>query len=506
MSTFGTFSRRKINPDFLKNRLDSEKISKKILKNIFSDCADFEFRDLALKGKNSPCAAAFWIDGLVNSIAVSEDIIFPFSYSGQLAACEDSAQQIRCIMNGGIFSCSARLRDNLWDTVSDILMGHCVIIFDGSAQALSFDIKSLATRAIGEPSVEKTLKGAKDAFVEAVRLNTALVRRKLRHPDLKMEQIKVGRKSSTTVAIMYVKELADEKTLAKLRQRLQNIRIDGLLSAGNIEQYITDCPLSPFPQLLHTERPDKFAIELLEGRIGLFADGLPLGFLLHAPLAYFMKVGDDRAGHFMIASFLTLLRWASLLLAIVLPGLLVALSMYHQEMIPTRLLLSMIESAQRVPFSSALEVLGMLLAFELLQEAGLRLPNPVGDTVSIIGALIVGQAAVEARVVSPIAVIIVAAAGLCGFALPSQDMGGAVRLLRLAVTLLAIALGLYGIMLGLMLLVWHLCSIDSFGIAYTAPLSEGGLGRALSVLIRPPLWTTRRRDPELGSKDGRNQK
>ena len=506
MSTFGVFSRRKTNPDFLKKSIDSQKISEKNLKNIFDSCEDFEFRELALKGKNAPCASAFWIDGLVNSVALSEDIILPFSYSDSLPDCSCAAERIQRALAGDIFSCSVKLRESMGDVVGDILMGHCLIIFHGTEKALSFDIKSTATRSISEPTVEKSLKGAKDAFVETVRVNTALVRRKLRHPDLKMQQVKVGRKSSTTVAIMYVKNLASENTVAELTKRLQDIEIDGLLSAGNIEQYITDAPASPFPQLIHTERPDKFAMELLEGRVGLIADGLPLGFLLPAPLAYFMKVGEDRAGHFMIASFLTLLRWASLLLAMLLPGLLVALSMYHQEMIPTRLLLSMIEANQRVPFSSALEVIGMLLAFELLQEAGLRLPNPVGDTVSIIGALIVGQAAVEAKVVSPIAVIIVAAAGLCGFTLPSQDMGGAVRLLRLGFTLLAVALGVYGIMLGLVLLVWHLCCIDSFGVAYTSPLSDGGLGKAISVLTRPPLWTTRRRDPALQCKDGRNQK
>lgn len=505
MSTFGVFGRKKINPDFLKNKIDSQKISEKNLKKIFLDCADFEYRRLALKGSERPCAYAFWIDGLVDGDGVSQNIIFPFSYSAQLSLCSDTESLIRAIVCGGIFSSSLKKLTAMGDVVKDILMGHCILIFNDSDIALSFDIKSQSTRSISEPTVEKTLKGAKDSFVESIRVNTALVRRKLRSSDLKLEQLSIGRKSNTGVAIMYVKNLANTKTLEILRARLENICIDGLLSAGNLEQYITDCPASPFPQLIHTERPDKFAMELLEGRIGIIADGLPLGFLLPAPLAYFMKVGDDRSSHFLIASFLTLLRWVSLALAILLPGLLVALSMYHQEMIPTRLLLSMIQSSQRVPFSPALEVFGMLLAFELLQEAGLRLPNPIGDTVSIIGALIVGQAAVEARVVSPIAVIIVAASGLCGFALPSQDMGGAVRLFRLGFTLLSLALGIYGIMVGLVLLLWLLCRMDSFGVSYTAPFSEGGIGRALSVLTRPPLWMTRLRDPELKCRDERNQ-
>ena len=294
--------------------------------------------------------------------------------------------------------------------------------------------------------------------------------------------------------------------MADTIERLEDIDIDGLTAAGNLEQYLVDHPDSPFPQLLHTERPDRFAAELLAGRVGLLADGLPMGFLLPATLSAFMQVAEDRAQHYLVASGLMLLRWVSALLSALFPAVLAAVSLYHQEMIPTKLLLSMIEARQQVPFSEGTEVLAMLIAFELLMEAGIRLPDPVGDTVSIIGALIVGQSAVEARVVSPVTVIVVATSAICGFTLPSRDMGAALRLVRFAMVILAILLGLYGITLGLAALVWYLSSLDSFGVAYTSPMAEGGFREVLRGLLRPPLRKVKLREAALRTPDRRNQK
>jgi len=506
MSGFSIFKRRKSNKDINKIRIESLKISEKNLKNIFSDCGDFETRALLPRGKNSPVAFAVWIDGLVNSIAVSEDFVRPFTMNSSLSLCKSENEMLDKIMQGQIYSLTARRRSNMADVVDDILMGFVVLVFDSLGQAASFDIRSLQSRAISEPTVEKTVKGAKGAFVETMRINTSLVRRHLRTNSLKLISRSVGRKSGTAVALMYVQDVAEKSKIQEAVRRLDSIDIDGLISAGNLEQYIVDNPSSPFPQLIHTERPDKFAMELLAGRIGIIVDGLPIGFLLPATLPSFLKVGDDKAGHFLVASFLCLIRWLSLVITITLPALFAAMNMYHQEMIPSHLLLSIIEARQQVPFSAAMELIGMLLAFELLQEAGLRLPNPVGDTVSIIGALIVGQAAVEARVVSPVTVIVVATAGICSFTLPSQDLGGPVRILRLVMVLLSVGLGLYGFMLGIVLLIWHLCSIESFGLAYTAPLSEGYFLKSIAAILRPPLWLSKRRDGDLAGKDRWNQK
>ena len=267
-----------------------------------------------------------------------------------------------------------------------------------------------------------------------------------------------------------------------------------------------DAPLSPLPQLLHTERPDRFAMQLLAGRVGLLVDGLPIGLLLPASLADFMQVTGDSSKHYLVATFLTILRYLSFFLAIFLPAIYVAVAMYHQEMIPTRLLLSIIEAKRDVPFSTALEIIGMIIAFELLQEAGLRLPNPIGDTISIIGALIVGQSAVEARVVSPIAIIVVATSSIACYTLPSQDLGAVVRLARLALVVAAAAAGLFGVGLLLCLFLLHLASIDSFGVNYTAPMTDGQPFPLLRLLIRLPKPMNKYRDPKLNTPDKRRQK
>lgn len=480
-------------------------ISLASLSSVLSDCADFIVRYVRI-GSHSLSLPVCWMDGLTDGSEISGQIIRPLLTASCFTDCTGYDDIFSAAADMGIWSCTLHRRTDLNDLVSDLTSGYCALLFDTLGMALTFEVKSRNVRSVETPTVEKSVKGGKDAFVESLRTNTALVRRRLRTGALKLEQRSVGRKSRTTVALLYVDGVCNPRTLSLLRQRLGDIDIDGLTAAGNIEQYLTDHPRSPFPQLLHTERPDFFAAELLSGRIGLLADGLPIGFLLPATLSDFLRVAEDRAQHWLIASGLILLRWASALISALFPALLVAVSMYHQEMIPTKLLLSMIDAKQQVPFSEAVEVLAMLIAFELLMEAGIRLPDPVGDTVSIIGALIVGQSAVDARIVSPITVIVVATSAICGFTQPSRDLGGALRLARFGFVLLAVFFGLYGMALGGALLGWYLSSLDSFGVPYTAPMSEGGLKNTMYGMLRPPLEKTKLRPPYLRTPNRRNQK
>lgn len=481
-------------------------VNEKNLKEVFTGCGDFELRQVWLGDRPISGISVCWLDGVVSGADISEDVLRPLSECAALRTAGSAARCMDLIERGAVYSCTVRRRETMDDVAGDIVQGFCAIIFDSVGGALTFEVKTSNTRSISEPTVEKTLKGAKDAFVETLRTNTSLVRRKIHDPELKVLQTTVGRKSATSVAILYVNGIANEEIIQELQKRLDAIDIDALTCSGDIEQYVTDAPRSPFPQLLHTERPDKFALELLGGRVGLFADGLPIGFLAPAPLAHFMRVNEDRSQHFLAASIPTLLRWLSLLVTVLLPASLVAISMYHQEMIPFRLMVSMIDAKQKVPFTASIEILSMLVAFELIQEAGARLPDPVGDTLSIIGALIVGQAAVEARVVSPVAVIVVATAGICGFTQPSQDMLAALRIIRIVMVLMAIALGMFGIMLTLVLMVWHLCSIETFGVAYTDPLSEKGVWGSLTVFLQFPLWREKYRSTSLRTYDRRRQK
>ena len=476
-----------------------------VLRERFQDCMDFSARQLGpADGRGG--VTLYWIDGLVSSRGLAETVLHPLHAALCASGAPEAGACVEALLRGAVWAGPAQKRTDAEEVAQDLLHGCCAVLASPAGPAVCFEVKSEDGRAVSQPTIEKTVKGGKDAFVETLRTNTALVRKRLRTPRLKLIQTVLGRKSGTDVAVLYIEGVANPETVTQLRQRLQGVDIDGVTASGNLEQYLTDRPGCPFPQLLHTERPDTFASELLAGRVGLMADGLPLGFLLPATLSAFLHVSEDRAQHWLAASVLTLLRWFSLTVSLLLPALFTAIVMYHQEMIPTPLLLSIIEAKQLVPYSEAFEILGMLLAFELLMEAGLRLPDPVGDTVSIIGALIVGQSAVEAKVLSPISVIVVAVTAICGFTLPSRDLGAALRLLRLGLVAASIALGLYGLCLALALLLWYLCTVESFGVPYTAPMAEGGLAEICKAFLRLPLPADKLRERALRTPDRRNQK
>lgn len=482
-------------------------VSRKSVQDIFADCDDFELRNVFAGEKPEFPAAVCWLDGLTSGGDISTDVLRPLTETTRFIGAQSEEDVIGRILQGAVYSYSVKRRDNCDDLAQDLLNGSCAILFDKSRAAITFEVKSSGNvRSISEASLEKTVKGAKDAFIETIRINTSLVRKKLRSARLKSVERTVGRKTSTQVAVMYLEGVAEDRRVNELLSRLDELEIEGLLAAGYLEQYIVDQPGSPFPQLLHTERPDTFANYLLQGRIGILVDGLPLGFATPAQFTQFMKVSEDSAQHFSVSSVLILLRYAAFLFALYLPAFYVAIAMYHQEMIPTQLLISAINAKQQVPFPTSIEVLGMLIAFELLQEAGLRLPTPVGDTVSIIGALIVGQSAVEAQIISPIAVIIVAFSGISSYTLPSQDMASAIRILRIVLVLVSMFAGIFGLMAVTAFLVWHLCSIESYGVCYMAPLVDGGKGSWLWSMMEKPLWKDKYRDPAVAGNDLRKQK
>ena len=474
------------------------------IESLFNNCSDFHIRAVSPGGISNSTIYVCWMDGLVDSTFVSDSIIRPLTSAFRLNR-DNPKDLIDEILKGSVYSSNSSYVDSI-DKVSEALVkGFTALIFDTEKAAVIFETKSSLQRSISEPTVEKSVKGAKDSFIEQIRTNTMLIRRKLCSPELKIESSVVGRRSHTDCALIYIDGIVDPDLPKELRRRLDAVDIDAVLSTGNIEEYISDSPKALFPLLIHTERPDKFCMNLLEGRVGLLVDGLPIGFLAPATLPEIMSVPEDNSYHWLAASFLRILRYMASAISVLLPAVYVAMAMYHQEMIPSKLLLSIIESKQQVPFSTAMEILGMLIAFELLQEAGLRLPNPVGQTVSIIGALIVGQSAVEAKVISPIAVIVVAISGISGYTVPGQDLGSALRIYRFGLVLCALLAGMYGIFAGLVLMVFRLCSLESFGVSYMSPLSDGGPLGIFKTLLRLPLPISKSRPKDNNTIDKRNQ-
>ena len=453
------------------------------VKQVFEGCVDFDCRLLAVAGAGT--AVLCWINGMVKLERVSDYIIRPLSeWSGP-----GQEGLVKSILEGGVWNLSAVRRKDMDTVVSDLVSGCCILFLPGEEGALSFLVPTEEKRAVSTPELENVLKGPKDSFTESIRTNTSLVRRRVRTPWLRLEEQIVGRQSRTPVDLVWIDGLTDPALVERTRKRVEEIDVDGLLATGNLEEYIVDNKQTPFPQVLFTERPDRFCGGLLDGRVGLLIDGLPMGCLLPGDIAQFLQAPQDKSGNYLMASVLTLIRYGCMAVTLLLPAFYVAVVTFHPEMIPTKLALSIIASKQDVPFYTIFEVLSMLVAFEVLQEAGLRLPKSIGQTVSIIGALVVGQSAVEAKIVSPAVVIVVAVAGIAGFTMPNQDFANALRIWRFGLAVASGVAGLFGMMVGVVALVYHLASIECFGVAYLSPFAP-------NTGVRPEWWAlVRRRIP-----------
>lgn len=440
----------------------------------FADCADLTERTITVCGAT---LYVFYIDGLASAGEIAEQVLRPLATLLRPGTVEELCEQAK---NGAVYCASCAACPDADAATDKLLNGWCLVLFPGVG-TLAFETKSAEKRGISPPEVENTAKAAKDAFTETLRTNTGLLRRHLRAPELRLWQTVVGRRSHTAVTLCYIEGRTDPALVEKMRTRLQAIDIDSFATPASVEESVTGARATAFPLLQATQRTDRFVTGLLGGRVGILVDGLPVGWLAPVDLGWLMAAAEDRATDYLSASFVRLLRYGALLLALFLPALFVAMAEFHQEMIPTALLKAMIESKQSVPFPTVLETLGLLLAFELLQEAGMTLPQAISQTVSIIGGLVVGTAAVEANLISPASLIVVAAAGISGFALPGKELTDAVRLWRLGLTVLASVAGLFGLTLGALALLVRLAALESMGLPYLAPFSSfhaGALVRA----------------------------
>ena len=438
---------------------------------LFGSTGDFIARKLQCGGHT---IYAYMIDGLIASATASETILKPLSRlpSGPIRAIYDAA------LDGTVYNNVADPCTDEKTVAAKLVNGFLVVLFPG-AGAVAFEVKSPEKRGIAPPTVENTVKGPKDAFTENIRTNTGLLRRHLRSEGLRFSQTTAGTLTRTNLAVAWVEGITDPELVSRLLKRLDSMDAESLLTPADVEEQVTGSRATPFPLYQYTERTDKFAQGLLSGRVGLLVDGLPQGYLLPVDVGYLMTSPEDEGMDYVSASFIRVLRYGALLLSLLLPGVYVALTAFHQQMIPLELLEAIIESKQSVPFSTAAEVLGLLLAFELLQEAGIHLPQSVGQSVSIIGGIVVGTAAVEASLISPAALIAVSLSGICGFALPSRDFAQAARLFRFGFAILGAFAGLFGVTVGFIAMLIHLAGLTSLDVPYLMPFSGGSAGTLL---------------------------
>ncbi|MED4886308.1 spore germination protein [Lysinibacillus fusiformis] len=443
----------------------------KVIQNTLGHSNDIIIREITIGEDEPHRLAIISIDGLSDKTMISDSVI------DKLMANIEEEQEIEITtINQYVRSSYLTVGDvmnieNFTSLYYAILNGETVILLDGFAEGIVTSTKSAKDRAVTEPSTESVIRGPRESFTETLRTNTALIRRKIKSPNLWIKSRVIGEVTQTDVAVMYIHGIASDKIVAEVLARLDRINIDGILESGYIEDFIQDSKNTMFPTVYNSERPDVIAGELLDGKIAILVDGTPFVLVVPALFTSFLQSAEDYYQHWMISSLIRILRFFGISLALVAPSLYVAITTFHQEMLPTAMLISIASQREGVPFPAVVEALIMELAFEILREAGLRMPRTIGPAVSIVGTLVIGQAAVDAGVVSAVMVIIVALTAICSFLFPAYGLSNTIRVLRFPLMILAAMFGLFGVMFGIIVIILHLCSIRSFGVPYLSPFA-----------------------------------
>jgi spore germination protein KA len=400
---------------------------------------------------------------------------------------------------------SIRKLETLDDIDIAMLEGYTVVLLDGYDRAIAVDTSGGERRGVEEPSTQTVVRGPKEGFTESISTNISLLRTRIKSSNLRIEYKIIGRETRTTIAIAYMKGISEEKVVTEIHRRLDAIDTDSILESGYIEEFIQEKKYSPFPIVQNSERPDAIAAGLLEGQVAIMVDGTPFALLAPVTFVKFFQSSEDYYQSYDIATFLRIIRFVSFIVSMLLPSLYIAITTFHQEMLPTPLLISVAAQREGVPFPAIIEALLMELTFEILREAGVRMPRIIGPAISIVGALVIGQAAVQAGLISAAMVIVVSFTAIASFVIPAVNMGTSARLIRFAMMILAGSFGVFGIMAGLMVLLTHLSGLRSFGVPYLTPLSPLVKSNLKDVFIRVPWWAMNTRPSLFGKEPSRRQ-
>ncbi|WP_394557013.1 spore germination protein [Priestia aryabhattai] len=454
------------------------------LLNELGNSSDVSFRMVESPHQNTLKAAVIHLDGLADENIINENIMTPLiqwlKESNQVVTVEEIEEQIPQMLTVSQLT----IKENWHEFVSAVLTGDTVILMNGSSKIFIATTKKLQSRAVTEPTSQTVVRGPKDSFTENLRTNTSLIRARIQDSNLRLDSMKIGSVTHTDIGIMYIQGNADERIVEEIKERLKGIEVDGILESNYIEEFIRDDRTTIFPLLLNTERPDAVVGNLLEGRIAIIVQGTPFVLIAPAIFSQFFQSPEDYYQNYYIASFLRILRFGSFFLSMYASAIYLALITHHQGLIPNTLMVSLMAQRERVPFPAIVEILVMELAFEMLREAGIRMPRAIGPAVSIVGALILGQAAVEAGFVSAAVVIIVAISAISNFTLPSTSIVNAARGFRFILILISAFIGLYGILL-MTLCIWlHISSLRSFGVPYFSPFAPFDFKEQKDTLAR----------------------
>lgn len=493
------------NPNTISKNLSSnlEFIKNKYSVPINSDLYIREFK--IVYKKSTINAFIVFFDGLSDRSIINEFILEPLMLLSNYEVVDEDLDLMNYIKNHLLPQNQLKITGEISEVIEEINFGGCGIFVDSLDVCFAADVKGWEHRGVDKPISELVIRGPQEGFNEVIRTNTALVRKILKDEDLIVENISVGRRSKTPCAMLYIKDIANTSLIDDVRNRIESLNIDYIIDSGELEQLIEDSTFSPFPQIISTERPDRVASQLSEGRIAIILHGSPFALVVPATLSSLLHTPEDIYSRFPFGNFIRVVRIIGILLTLLLPGLYIAIINYHQEMIPTELLFSIEAAREKVPFPSVLELLIMESSFELIREAGIRIPGPIGPTLGIIGGLILGQAAVAASIVSPILIIIVAVTGIGSFAIPNFSLGFSFRLLRFAYIILGALSGLLGITVGLFINGLLFVNAKSFGVPFMSPFGPRSKKVLNDELTRAPIWKMEKRPDYLNTKDENEQ-
>lgn len=455
-----------------------------MLKTMFERCSDVVYREVALKGNAR--LLLVYVDGMIDKDIIQSVILKPLIYEG-IPQGSGPIDSILEMYEQELFAVLQTKKVHTFSEAADlILQGHVAILADGEGSVLLADVSRFEKRSVEEPSMEASLRGSRESFTESLRTNTTLLRRIIVTPNLKMESLQIGTLTKTEVVLAYVEGIVSASMLVQIRTRVEQIELQGVLESGYIEESIEDTHFSPFPQMQSTERPDVVSAGLMEGRVAVLVNGSPI--VLVVPMTFWdgLQAPDDYYERFMYVTMNRWIRYVFALFSILFPSMYIALTTYHPEMVPPKLMLNIAGLREQAPFPTVIEVFIMELTFEGLREAGIRLPQQIGPLVSIVGALVIGQAAVQAGIISAPIVIVVSAAGISSFVIPRYRFGYPFRMLRFPLLVLSGVFGLFGIAIGMIAILSHLIHLSPFGSPYLQPVAPTQRKQVKHVFIRWP--------------------
>ncbi|MBQ2897512.1 MAG: spore germination protein [Clostridia bacterium] len=462
----------------------------------FGISGDIKIREFKISGVK---AFILFIEGMVNTDFIDQNILKPLMLHSHEKPTKDTVLDTLITHNQAITSGEFK------KIASSVNFGDCAIFVDNVDVAIICDVKTWDRRGIDAPLTDAVIMGPHEGFNENFKINTALVRKIIRDENLIIENLSVGAQSKTPCAFMYMKNIANDELVEELKKRINNISCDYIYQVSELEQFIEDSSFSLVPQMLKTERPDKTAESLIEGKIAVILQGSPFALVLPITISEFFTTVEDKNLRFPYSNMIRIIRLLGILASILLPGFYISILNFHHEMIPTNLLFAIEATREAIPFSALTELIIMEISFDLIREASIRVPSPVGSTLGIIGGLIIGQAAVSANVVSPISIIIVALAGIGSFATPDYSVSFGFRLSRYFYTFLGSIFGFLGLSLGIFINISILCNVNSLGVSMMKSLDNDENDNIFRYLFSYPIWKRELRHSYLHAKHQRVQ-